>query len=212
MAICTSCGAPLSANPKFCPSCGTEQTREGSVAGAGGKPTSANPRRIFFVVTLLVIGLSIFVYYLIPSVHPVIGGQPVVAEAIEYGPNPVTMTTVPFRIDGEDLVFSLDAVKKNRLVRFEYTGGKTPRAIMAYLAPDGRLVTAISISEHCGSTEFEIKDNKIYCARCPSNWDMMTMEAYACCAQYYPAPIESRVVDNEVRIAKATVENWAGRL
>ena len=211
MAICSSCGTSLSTDAKFCPSCGTALKPDGSPAGAV-KPARSNPGRIFFVVSLLVIGISFFVYYLIPSVHPVIESQPVVAETFEYGSNPVTMTTIPFRVDGEDLVFSLDALKNNKLVRFEYSGGKTPRAIMAYLAPDGRLVTAISISEHCGSTEFEIKDNKIYCAHCPSNWDMMTMEAYACCAQYYPDPIASRVVDSEVHIARTTVENWAGRL
>ena len=83
---------------------------------------------------------------------------------------------------------------------------------MAYIAPDGRLVTAISISDHCGSTEFKIKDNKIYCAHCPSVWDMMTMEAYTCCAKYYPDPIPSRVAGNEVHVAKDLVEKWAGRL
>jgi hypothetical protein len=41
---------------------------------------------------------------------------------------------------------------------------------------------------------------------------MMTMEAYACCAQYYPDPIPSRVVGNEVRISRDVVEKWAGRL
>jgi hypothetical protein len=41
---------------------------------------------------------------------------------------------------------------------------------------------------------------------------MMTMEAYACCAQYYPDPIPSDIVDNEVRISEAAVKNWAGRL
>jgi uncharacterized membrane protein len=122
------------------------------------------------------------------------------------------MATVGFREEGEDLVFSLDDLKNHRLVRFEYLGGKTPRTLMAYIAPDGRLVTAMSLSEHCGSTEFEIRNNQIHCSRCPSHWDMMTMEAYACCAQYYPDPIPSRVVGNEVRIRKSIVENWAGRL
>jgi len=158
------------------------------------------------------VGLALFVFYLIPSTHPVIGSQPVVAEPSDYGPVAVTMTTIPFREEAGDLVFSLDDLKRYKLIRFEYTGGKTPRAVMAYLGPDGRLVTSISSSEHCGSTEFEIKDNKIYCSNCPSNWDMMTMEAYACCAQYYPDPIPSTVVGDEVRIGKSVVQNWAGRL
>jgi uncharacterized membrane protein len=213
MAQCNSCGSPIAADAKFCPTCGTpvgtaptgSETRQPARSGPSRK-------RIAFVVSLIVIGLLLFVVYIIPSTHEVIRSQPVVTEPLNYGPTTVSMTTVPFREEAGFLVFSLDDVKEHKLIRFEYTGGKTPRAVMAYIAPDGRLVTAISVSEHCGSTEFEIRDNKIYCARCPSNWDMMTMEAYACCAQYYPDPIPSTVVGNEVRISRATVQNWAGRL
>jgi hypothetical protein len=122
------------------------------------------------------------------------------------------MMPVSFSVEGDDIVFSLADLRKGRLVRFEYTGGKTPRPLMAYIAKDGRLVTAISVSEHCGSTEFRIMDNRIYCAHCPSQWDMMTMEAYACCAKYYPDPIPSRVVGETVRIKKEVVEEWTGRL
>ena len=198
---------------RFCPSCGTPVA--GSDTGAGEQAparSGPNPKRIAFVVSLILIGLILFVLYIIPSTHAIIQTQPVVSEPIEYGSATVTMTPVDVHEESGDLVFSLDDVKQHKLVRFEYSGGKTPRAVMAYIAPDGRLVTAISSSEHCGSTEFEIRDNKIYCARCPSNWDMMTMEAYACCAQYYPDPIPSKVIDNEVRINVAVVKNWAGRL
>lgn len=157
-------------------------------------------------------GAALFIRYLNPSVHPVIQEQPLVAPAADYDSNTVIMTNVAFREEGGDLVFSLADLKQHRLIRFEYTGGQTPRPVMAYIARDGRLVTAISISEHCGSTEFKIRDNKIYCARCPSYWDMMTMEAYACCAKYYPDPIPSKVVRNEVHVSRNLVEKWAGRL
>jgi len=166
---------------------------------------------ILFPIVILA-GLGIFYAYLNPSVHPVIQKQPVVAAAAHYDSTFVSMVDVPAREEGEDLIFSLAALKQNRLIRFEYAGAKTTRYVMAYVAPDGRLVTAISISDHCGSTEFKIKNNKIYCARCPSNWDMMTMEAYACCAKYYPDPIPSKVIEDEVHISKGLVANWAGRL
>ncbi len=213
MAQCSSCGTPLSGDPKFCPSCGTPvKSAEPVHENQAQMKSGPNPKRIVFVVSIILVGLALFVYYIIPSTHAVIQTQPVVAEPSDYGSAAITMTPIPFREESGDLVFSLDDVKQHKLVRFEYTGGKTPRAVMAYLGTDGRLVTAISVSEHCGSTEFEIKENKIFCARCPSNWDMMTMEAYACCAQYYPDPIPSKVVGNEVHITTAVVENWAGRL
>jgi hypothetical protein len=122
------------------------------------------------------------------------------------------MTNVSFRQEGNDIVLSLDSLKLHRLIRFEYPTKTIVRPIMAYIDPEGRVVTAISVSEHCGSTEFKIKDNQIYCAHCPSHWDMMTMEAYACCGKYFPDPIPSRVVGDEVRISKDVVEKWAGRL
>lgn len=156
--------------------------------------------------------MGIFLAYVNPSVHPVIKQQPVVASPADYDSNFVTMTNVSFREEGNDIVFSLSDLRQQRLIRFEYVCTTTTRPVMAYIAPDGKLVTAISISDHCGSTEFKIKDNKIYCAHCPSVWDMMTMEAYACCAKYYPDPIPSRVVGNEVHISKDIVEKWAGRL
>ncbi len=161
---------------------------------------------------LIVGGVVIFYSYVKPSVHAVIGQQPVVAAPANYDSNAVTMTNVSFRQEGNDIVFSLDSLKLHRLIRFEYPTKTIVRPIMAYIDPEGRAVTAISVSEHCGSTEFQIKNNQIYCAHCPSHWDMMTMEAYACCGKYFPDPIPSRVVGDEVRISKDVVEKWAGRL
>ena len=157
-------------------------------------------------------GTMIFYSYVRPSVHSVIKKQPVVAAPISYDSNFVTMTNVSYRQEGNDIVFSLTDLKRYRLVRFEYPTRTIVRPVMAYIDPEGRAVTAISLSDHCGSTEFQIKDNQIYCAHCPSHWDMMTMEAYACCGTYYPDPIPSTIVGDEVHIPKAEVEKWAGRL
>jgi uncharacterized Zn finger protein (UPF0148 family) len=218
MAQCTSCGSDLAAADRYCPSCGAPVSNTKSAApetpGAkapAGIPSTRKAARIIIPV-LLVVGGTLTWNFLNPSVNSVIKAQPVVTDPVTYGPEYVDMVPVMYTVEGSDLVFSLAELKKDRLIRFEYNGGKTPRAVMAYIGTDGRLVTAIAISEHCGSTEFRIKDNKIYCAHCPSYWDMMTMEAYACCGKYYPDPIPSRVVGDQVRVSKAVVEEWAGRL
>ena len=214
---CKQCGKQLAGSSRFCPICGAAVDPEPSDVSQGQVTTapSVSPtRRIALVVFPIVVVALVVVFatYITPSVHPVIREQPVVADEHSYDAVPVTMVDIEVKEVEGDLVFSLDDLRKHRLVRFTYTGGKTERAVMAYLAPDGRLVTAISLSEHCGSTEFTIKDNMIYCARCPSHWDMMTMEAYACCAKYYPDPIPSRVVGADVHVAKEDVNRWAGRL
>lgn len=211
---CKTCGSKLADLARFCPACGSNPLSEGTSAPEVRASQKASVRRVamFLFLPLLIAGILIFAWYLNPSVHSVIKKQPVVTDPLTYDSNAVAMIDVSYKEEGGDLVFSLSELLRRRLVRFEYTGGQTPRPVMAYIAPTGQLVTAISVSEHCGSTEFKIKGNKIYCARCPSNWDMMTMEAYACCAKYHPDPIPSRVVGDKVHVAKVDVEKWAGRL
>lgn len=212
---CTNCGSEITNSAKFCPTCGAslviDERPIGEVQGTRKSSTTRKVAMILFPV-VIVVGFVIFLQYINPSVHAVIREQPVVTGTMEYDSNFVTMTDVGFTQEGSDLVFSLNDLLKHRLIRFQYRGGQTPRSVMAYVAPTGQVVTAMSVSEHCGSDEFKIKDNKIYCARCSSNWDMMTMEAYACCAKYFPDPIPSRVVGDKVYVSKTIVERWAGRL
>jgi hypothetical protein len=211
---CSQCGSPLEAAARFCPACGHPVTtgagrESGSREKARGKPWKFG--MVLFPLVLAA-GIAMFYVYLTPSMHPVIRDQPVVAAAREYDSSSIAMTVVPFHEDGADLVIALSDVQRFRIVRFVVPTATTTRPVMAYIGTDGRLITAISVSEHCGSTEFVLRNNEIECARCPSRWDMMTMEAHACCAKYYPDPIPSRVQGNEVRIPRVYVEKWAGRL
>ena len=217
---CMACGTGLAVSTKFCPSCGAPVA---AFTDSGGRSPSGEVTRIqttsifrrvglILIPIILIVGGVVFYSYVSPSVQSVIKKQPVVARPDDYDSNVVTMTNVSYRLEGDDIVFSLSDLKQYRLIRFEYPTRTIVRPVMAYIDPQGRAVTAISLSDHCGSTEFQIKNNQIYCAHCPSHWDMMTMEAYACCGTYYPDPIPSKVVGNEVHIPKQEVENWAGRL
>ena len=219
MKHCSACGNEFPDEARFCPSCGVPATGAAAEVESPAKTSSGTPdtslfRRVGLVLIplILVVGGYIFYSYLVPSVQSVIKKQPVVTLPMNYDSNAVSMTNVSYRLEGSDIVFSLDDLRQHRLVRFEYPTRTIVRAVMAYIDPEGRAVTAISLSDHCGSTEFQIKNNQIYCAHCPSHWDMMTMEAYACCGNYYPDPIPSKVVGNEVHIPKKEVEEWAGRL
>jgi len=218
MAQCASCGSDLSGSPRFCPTCGSPVDRVESAHEAPTKE-AAQPAKSFkggAIAFLLIAGVGLGIYFSVinPSENDIIKKQPVVEQPLNYDSNFVEMVNIPVREEGDDLVIPLSAVKEAKLVRFKYSGAKTDRYVMAYIAPNGKLVTAMSISDHCGSTEFKIKDNQIYCAHCGSHWDMLTMEAYACCAPYFPDPIPSRVdiAKNEVRINKEVINNWAGRL
>jgi uncharacterized membrane protein len=212
---CKNCGNELKGSPRFCPVCGSlvEKAKE-SEETPSRRSESSKPRLVGTLLFAVVVatGLILFFFYLNPAMHSVIARQPVVTTPPLADTMFITSTPVSFREAGGDIIISLEEVLSHRLVRFEYPAKTVTRPVIAYLGTDGRVITAISVSEHCGSTDFKIKGDQIYCARCQSHWDMMTMEAYSCCQQYYPDPIPSKVVGNEVRIPRSVIESWAGRL
>ncbi len=214
MSACSKCGSQLDGNPAYCPSCGAAvETSAGHQPSANAERGAASLRKPgMILLLLLVIGLIVYLIYINPSAHPVIKGQPVVSQTVETDTGFIAST--PVRVNEKDdyLTIPLDDVIRYRIARFEYQTPTTRRAVIAYLTPEGKVVTAMSVSEHCGSTDFKLKGSHIYCAQCPSHWDMTTMEAYACCGKYFPDPIPSDVMDGNIRIQKKIVENWAGRL
>lgn len=209
---CTSCGTRSVTAQTVCPVCGSALTP--AVPGAEDTAPRKRSRIVGWVLFPLVLlaGMGVFLLFLNPSLHSVIRDQPVVAGEQVYDTTGVPMTDIRVREEGGDLVFPLDDLLRHRLVRFEVRTPTTVRPVLAYLGTDGRLITAISVSEHCGSTRFLIRGNEIHCAQCASRWNMMTMEAYSCCAKYYPDPIPSRVSGGEVRVPRVFVDKWAGRM
>lgn len=215
MTECPSCGSALAGQERFCPSCGTALSPAGPQTGT----TTAQSGTFGFarvgailILVLLALGLFLYLQFLRPGMHPVIRDQPVVTESVTIDSSEIGMTEITAVEEGEDLTFPVADVLRYRLIRFHHLGGKTPRYVLAYLTPDGRVVTAISYSDNCRSTDFFLKGREIYCANCPSHWDMVTMEAMACCGKFYPDPIPSRVENGYVRIPRREVEGWAGRL
>jgi len=213
--VCTLCGSENAPDRSTCAGCGAAMAaRAGEAVGsapAGSRFTFRRAALVLFPV-LAIGGLWLLWSYLHRSEHPVIQSQPVVAEPRMYDSAGVKPTVIAASIVGSDIVIPLDAVKQNGIVRFEYNAGATPRWLLAYVATNGKLVTAISLSEHCGSTEFLLRGDQIVCANCPSRWNMTSFEAYACCGKYYPDPIRSRVEGANVLIARADVDRWAGRM
>jgi len=114
-------------------------------------------------------------------------------------------------VEGEDLTIPLNAVLSNKIVRFFDPAGEQHVPLIAYVTPEGKIVTAMSISENCQSTDFYLKGHNIHCANCPSYWNMSSLEAYACCQMFYPDPIPSRLENGKIRINAATVRAWKTR-
>lgn len=213
--VCTQCGSENAPDRSTCAVCGAALSSRSveavGPAAAGSRSTLRRAALVLFPILALG-GAWMLWSYLHRSEHPVVQLQPVVAEPRTYDSTGVRAVVITASVVGSDIVIPLDAVRQNGIVRFEYTEGTTPRWLIAYVATNGKLVTAISLSEHCGSTDFLLRGDQIECANCPSRWHMTSFEAYACCGKYYPDPIRSRVDGPSVLIARADVDHWAGRM
>ncbi len=209
--VCTQCGSTLSEGQKFCVQCGAPVTSTTEAA----RPTLARkssllPKTIIAVVLLF--GLGYYYSTLTRNYHPVIADQPSVGFGTNPGPEKIMSFKTSAGTDGGDIVIPVDEVMKHRIVRFNDPEGKQVVPVLVYITPRGKIVSAMSISEACRSTDFYLEGKTIHCASCPSYWDMESLEAYACCQKYYPDPIPSRVERGVLRISKNVVQEWRTRL
>jgi hypothetical protein len=141
--------------------------------------------------------------------HPVIAKQPEVSAP--GSPGRVNSTLVTARVEGPFIIVSLADLRERRIVRFFDPESVQTVPMLAYLTTSGRVVTAMSISENCRSRDFYLEGENVHCANCPSNWNASSLEAYACCQKYYPDPIPSTVLGDEVRIEAVTARSWQTR-
>jgi hypothetical protein len=210
---CGKCGAPLTESIRFCPNCGAEAS---SLEERSQKPGSGRGFRISYfiyglVVIVLAVGIVTYVGEAFRTYHPVIERQPVVAQPSRSGEEKIASTMIASRVEGPFIIVSLKEIKEKRIVRFVDPDGIQNIPILAYITPSGKLVTAMSISESCRSRDFFLQGENIHCASCPSYWNASSLEAYACCQKYYPEPIQSSVLGDEVRVDKELIRKWQAR-
>lgn len=210
--VCSQCGNSLPDNSVVCLQCGNIIQ-----SNISAQPVSKKQRNIKIISTIVVFfvllsGIGYFAATISRSYHPVIDDQPSIGFGLNAAPGKIMSNKITAIIDGNDIVFPLDIVTNYRIVRLGDPEGKQTVPILAYITPRGKVVTAMSISESCRSNDFFLEGNTIHCANCPSNWNMESMEAYACCQKYYPEPIPSKIINGQIHIDKNIVQNWRTRL
>ncbi len=210
--VCPQCGNTLSDNAVVCVQCG--KILQTNIAAQSISKKQRKIKIISAIVIILVLfsGIGYFAATIGRSYHPVIDSQPSVGFGINAAPGKIMSNKIIAIIDGNDIVIPLETVTSYRIVRFDDPESKQNVPVIAYITPRGKVVTAMSISESCRSNDFYLEGNTIHCANCPSNWNMESMEAYACCQKYYPEPIPSKVIDGQIHIDKTVVQNWRTRL
>jgi hypothetical protein len=161
------------------------------------------------VVIAAAAGLWAFYGDAFRSYHPVIAKQPEIGAPGTSGR--INSTLVTARMEGPFIIVSAAGLKERRILRFFDPESLQQVPMIAYLTPAGRVVTAMSISENCRSRDFYLEGETIHCANCPSYWNASSLEAYACCQKYYPDPIPSTVLGDEIRIEASAVRTWQTR-
>ena len=191
MIHCKQCGTEMDERARFCPSCGSTMKLQ-EEAEEKEQPKRKGMKRWMIrggVIGVIAIGL--------PTM---------------YRAEKIPSTNIEATMDGGFITIPLRTVVEKKLVRFFDPEKIQSVPMIAYVTPQGKLVTAMSKSEQCGSEDFYLTGNDIHCAVCPSYWNMASLEAYACCQQFYPDPFPSTVVGNEVRIDPAVIRKWKSRL
>ncbi len=233
--FCPNCGSKVKQEADFCSNCGykvselrrVDKTRvsspvvERSVFQSKREKILAK-REAGFTSKLTKFGIvggsvAILVIMLIKSLpsksNPIIENQPVVTSGINYGDATLGMYDIKAQVRDGKIIIPLDIVIEKRLVGFKYEKGYFKVPLLAYISPDGRIVTAISMCEPCNSERFHIENEDMVCNACGTRWELKNLFGVSgACQEYPPDPVPSIVVGNEIQIDEKIVANWKRRI
>lgn len=171
----------------------------------GGRGGGTSMFTIIAIAVLVVAGAGMLL-----RSKGLIGGSPSGGGA---GAGTIRMTDIELASAGGELSVPLATVREKGLVRFVYKGEKEEIPLLAYVAPSGKTVAAVSMCEPCASTRFTIQGNRIVCNACGSVWDLETLKGISGgCLRYPPDRLESTEKDGKLVIAEAEVAAWKPRL
>lgn len=205
---CTKCGSEQLSNAVVCLNCGT------ALREIVSTPQQKAIKRFSLIIlaVVLISGVGYFFATIGRTYHPVIDHQPTVGYGVQPSAEKIMSSMVSATLEGNEIVVPGEQLTSYRIIRVKDPEGIQTVPVIIYLTPRGKIVTAMSISESCRSNDFYLEGENIHCANCPSYWNMESMEAYACCQKYYPAPIPSTYRNGQIRIEKNVVQEWRTRL
>lgn len=173
-------------------------------------------RHLIAMVSLFVVVLGIVVaVYIAGGKHPDSQGGSI------YSKGPIEMTPVQSAAAEGYVTVSLAEVKAKKLVSFQYDavripddkGGETALPLLSYVAPSGRVVTAVSLCEPCKSTTFHTEvDGTLVCNVCGTRWELENLKAVSgACGDYPPLEIANEVQGDLIKIKEADLVSWKPR-
>lgn len=143
-----------------------------------------------------------------------------ISQPVTYDAN-VEMTEVKSKVEGGKIAIDLNEVKKNQFVTYSYDKnqvdigfGKQALPILAYIAPSGELVTAVSMCEPCKSIKFHIEpDGTLTCNACGTKFSIDTLEGVSgACTSYPPDEVKYVLKAGKILIDESAVADWKPRV
>lgn len=144
--------------------------------------------------------------------NPIIEQQPVVTGVVQYPASPTQMKPVPVKTENGKIILPLEMVLEKKFVAFDYQSPRGAIPLLAYLSPEGKVITAVSMCEPCNSTRFHIRSDELVCNSCGTTWALDNLAGISgACQEYPPDPLPSIIDGNEIQIEETAVASWTPR-
>ncbi len=216
MKACPKCQTKNQDSSNFCKKCGV-QLSGSSFQEKKEKILGGKKRKHFWIpvslgiLALILGGVGYWVIEGNTGSNTNVTSQPKVSEKVDYAGQTIRMADVQAKLENGKMSIPLEVVKEKKMVRFEYPGNGVP--LLAYVAPSGRVVTAISMCEPCRSTRFHINDKKIVCNACATEWNLETLKGIqGGCLNYPPDVIPSTIEKDRIQIDEKIISQWKPRV
>ena len=216
MKACPKCQTKNQDSSNFCKKCGFQlsgssfQDKKEKVLGEKRRKPYRIPISLA-VFAIVLVGVGYWIIDGNTGSNPKVSTQPKLNEKVDYAGQSVRMTDIQAKVENGKITIPLNELKEKKMVRFEYQGNGVP--LLAYLAPSGRVVTAVSMCEPCRSTRFHINDKKIVCNACGTEWNLETLKGIqGGCLNYPPDVIPSTVEKDRIQIDEKIITQWRPRV
>ena len=216
MKTCPKCQTKNQDLNNFCKKCGSHLSRS-SFQDKKEKVLGEKRRNLHWVpislsiLAILLLGVSYWIIEGNTGSNPKVSTQPKLNERVDYTGQSLQMADIQAKVENGKISIPLDVLKEKKMVRFEYQGNGVP--LLAYVAPSGRVVTAVSLCEPCRSTRFHIEEKKIVCNACATEWNLETLKGIqGGCLNYPPDVIPSTIEKDRIQIDEKLVTQWRPRV
>jgi uncharacterized membrane protein len=216
MKTCPKCKTKNQDSNNFCKKCGSQLSRS-SFQDKKEKVLGEKRRNLHWVpislavFAILLVGVGYWIIEGNTGNNPKVSTQPKLNEKVDYTGQSVRMADIQAKVENGKISIPLSELKEKKMVRFEYKGNGVP--LLAYVAPSGRVVTAVSMCEPCRSTRFHIEEKKIVCNACATEWNIETLKGIqGGCLDYPPDVIPSTIEKDRLQIDEKIVTQWRPRV